>query len=76
MLVVTLIKYKPPTYGDYHYDEWGSLFGWCIALVSLVPIPVVGLLQLWKGKGTILEVRVVSRISLSTLSQLLSYLVL
>ena len=56
MLVATLMRYEAPTYGDYHYDVWGNVFGWAIALVSLIPIPVVAVHQLWHAKGTFKEV--------------------
>nr|KAG5707154.1 hypothetical protein BaRGS_017838 [Batillaria attramentaria] len=55
ILVFLLTRYKPPTYGDYEYDEWASVFGWIIATVSFVPIPVVAVYQLYHAQGSFLQ---------------------
>ncbi|XP_070201024.1 sodium- and chloride-dependent glycine transporter 2-like [Littorina saxatilis] len=55
LLVVTLMEYRTPTYGDYHYDVWGNVFGWTVALVSFIPIPLVAMQQLYKAKGSLLQ---------------------
>ena len=58
MFVSTMIKYRPPTYGSYQYDAWGSAFGWFIALLSLVPVPLVAVYQLYTAQGSLLQVSV------------------
>nr|KAG5685713.1 hypothetical protein BaRGS_027978 [Batillaria attramentaria] len=55
LFVFTLMRYKPPTYGDYHYDVWGSVLGWIVAAVSFVPIPAVVVYKLYRAKGTLLQ---------------------
>ena len=54
--MVTLARYQPPTYGDYHYDTWAIVIGWAIATLSFVPVPVVALYQLAAAKGSLLQV--------------------
>ncbi|XP_076469830.1 sodium- and chloride-dependent GABA transporter 1-like [Babylonia areolata] len=55
LLVVTLIKYQPPTLGDYKYDSVSTAIGWCIALSSFIPIPGMAVYQLLKAKGTFMQ---------------------
>ncbi|XP_071088598.1 sodium- and chloride-dependent GABA transporter 1-like [Haliotis cracherodii] len=52
-LVFTLAFYKPPTYGEYHYPGSAVIFGWFIALVSVVPIPVTMVIQILKMEGSL-----------------------
>ncbi|KAK6182355.1 hypothetical protein SNE40_010063 [Patella caerulea] len=40
VLIFTLVKYQPPTYGDYVYPNYASALGWIIALLSCIPIPI------------------------------------
>ena len=54
--MVTLAKYQPPTYGDYHYDTWAIVIGWAIATLSFVPVPIAALYQLAAAKGSLLQV--------------------
>ncbi|XP_046564505.1 sodium- and chloride-dependent betaine transporter-like [Haliotis rubra] len=51
-LVFTLASYKPPTYGEYNYPGSAVVFGWFIALVSVVPIPVTMVIQILKMEGS------------------------
>ena len=44
------------TYGDYSYPRWAIAYGWCVGIVSLVPIPVVAVMEVRKQKGSFLEV--------------------
>ncbi|KAK7498989.1 hypothetical protein BaRGS_00009798 [Batillaria attramentaria] len=55
LLVATLLQYQPPTYGDYYYGLGGNVFGWFVATVSFVPIPVVAVYQLYHARGTLLQ---------------------
>jgi len=54
--VTTLLKYQPPTYGDYHYDDFAIALGWGVALISFVPIPVMAAYQLMKARGSLTQV--------------------
>ncbi|OWF53686.1 sodium- and chloride-dependent glycine transporter 1-like isoform X2 [Mizuhopecten yessoensis] len=42
LFVSTFISYKPPTYGDYVYPSYVNLLGWCVGLMPLLPVIVVG----------------------------------
>ncbi|KAL8594857.1 hypothetical protein ACOMHN_016098 [Nucella lapillus] len=55
LFVITLAKYEPPTYGDYHYDTMASMIGWIIASISFLPIPVVAVIRLSRAKGSLLQ---------------------
>nr|KAG5685506.1 hypothetical protein BaRGS_018909 [Batillaria attramentaria] len=56
LVVFTFKQYKPPTYGDYHYNVWGSVLGWIVASVSFVPIPFGALYAMYRAKGSLLQV--------------------
>jgi hypothetical protein len=51
-----MVKFTPPSYGDYTYPLWAKFMGWVLALCSLVPIPVVMLKRLIQAKGTFIQV--------------------
>lgn len=54
-----LVNYKPLTYNNqYVYPWWGEVIGWCMALSSMLCIPVSLLYKLFRAKGTFKEVSV------------------
>ncbi|KAK7498960.1 hypothetical protein BaRGS_00009769, partial [Batillaria attramentaria] len=55
LTICTWVRYTTPTYGDYEYGSGGVAFGWCVAIVSFLPVPVVAVYQLYKSKGTLLQ---------------------
>nr|XP_040050271.1 sodium- and chloride-dependent creatine transporter 1 [Gasterosteus aculeatus aculeatus] len=51
-----LVNYKPLTYNNqYVYPWWGEVIGWCMALSSMLCIPVSLLYKLFRAKGTFKE---------------------
>ncbi|XP_067270430.1 sodium- and chloride-dependent creatine transporter 1 isoform X2 [Pseudorasbora parva] len=51
-----LLNYKPLTYNNvYVYPWWGEVIGWCMALSSMLCIPVSLLYKLAGAKGTFRE---------------------
>lgn len=40
MLIASLMKYKPPTYGSYIYPSYVEVIGWLIALATVFPAPI------------------------------------
>ncbi|XP_061113231.1 sodium- and chloride-dependent creatine transporter 1 isoform X2 [Conger conger] len=51
-----LINYKPLTYNnEYVYPWWGEVIGWCMALSSMLCIPVSLIYKLFRAKGTFQE---------------------
>ncbi|XP_031148953.1 sodium- and chloride-dependent creatine transporter 1 [Sander lucioperca] len=51
-----LVNYKPLTYNNvYVYPWWGEVIGWCLALSSMLCIPVTLLYKLFRAKGTFKE---------------------
>ncbi|KAK6182350.1 hypothetical protein SNE40_010059 [Patella caerulea] len=59
ILVFTLVKYLPPTYGEYVYPPYTSAIGWIIALISAVPIPIWMIREFTMRKGPLLQ-RIIS----------------
>ena len=55
--VYNLVAMGRPYYGDYMYPNWAVGLGWCIAVSSLLPIPICFLFELLKHEGTLTEVR-------------------
>jgi len=49
--VFTLYDYEAPVYGDYIYPWWCVLLGWCIAALSILPIPVMAVLAVVNAEG-------------------------
>ncbi|XP_067652439.1 sodium- and chloride-dependent glycine transporter 2-like [Haliotis asinina] len=54
-LIFTVASYNPPTYGEYRYPGSAVVFGWFIALVSVVPIPVTMVIQIHKMEGSLAQ---------------------
>ncbi|KAK2168569.1 hypothetical protein LSH36_16g14044 [Paralvinella palmiformis] len=55
ILIVSVIQWSPPMYGDYAYPWWVEMFGWFLASISIIPIPVVGFYKIITAKGNIYE---------------------
>ncbi|XP_032810155.1 sodium- and chloride-dependent creatine transporter 1 [Petromyzon marinus] len=56
IFLFNLLNYKPLTYNKgYVYPWWGEALGWCMALSSMLCIPVVAIYRLARTKGNLLE---------------------
>lgn len=51
----SIITLGPVTYGDKSYPAWAVKFGWCLGVVSLLPIPICALILIYMQEGTIGE---------------------
>ncbi|XP_013379895.1 sodium- and chloride-dependent glycine transporter 2 [Lingula anatina] len=49
--VLTVRDYKAPFYGTYSYPPSAIQFGWFLASVPLIPIPIVAVYQIYKTPG-------------------------
>lgn len=59
--VFSLVKYKPLTYNKvYEYPNWAIGLGWCLALSSMICIPMVMVIKILQSEGPLIEVRDVS----------------
>ncbi|KAI5625749.1 sodium- and chloride-dependent creatine transporter 1, partial [Silurus asotus] len=48
-----LVNYKPLTYNNvYVYPWWGEMIGWCMALSSMLCIPISVAIKLIMAKGS------------------------
>jgi hypothetical protein len=45
MIIFSAVQMDSPSYGDYVYPPWARGVGWCIAMISIVPIPLVALVK-------------------------------
>ena len=52
----SLANWSGVAYGNYKYPPWAEFLGWCIALSSMLWIPVVALYKIITTPGTITEV--------------------
>ncbi|XP_042891761.1 sodium- and chloride-dependent GABA transporter ine-like [Penaeus japonicus] len=52
--VFSLVDYKEPTFnkGKYIYPDWAIGLGWIIASMSIVPTPVLAVLEVTRAKGS------------------------
>ncbi|XP_033761078.1 sodium- and chloride-dependent glycine transporter 2-like isoform X1 [Pecten maximus] len=65
LVLVSVFKYKPPTYGTYVYPGYAQIIGWCFALVSLVPFFIYMAWLVKRQRGSLKE-RFVSLLKPST----------
>lgn len=55
--VFSLVKYKPLTYNKvYEYPDWAIGVGWCLALASMICIPMVMVIKILQSDGPVIEV--------------------
>jgi len=48
-LLYSMATMVPPQYGSYVYPTWAIQFGWFVAVLSVIPIPVCAVIQLIKS---------------------------
>lgn len=51
IMIVTLHSYVPPEYGSYKYPPWAQVFGWFVAVIPLIPIPVFAYREIKNANG-------------------------
>jgi amino acid transporter len=51
------VKYEPVTYAKYRFPKWAEYIGWCIALSSILAIPIYAIILFARQSGTFKEVR-------------------
>ncbi|XP_071087292.1 sodium- and chloride-dependent betaine transporter-like [Haliotis cracherodii] len=51
-MILTISSYKPPAYGNYDNPSIAVTIGWCIAVVSVVPIPVTMVIYILMQRGS------------------------
>lgn len=50
ILIFNIIDYQPMKYdSDRYYPSWSQGLGWCMALVSIIVVPVVSVYIIWKS---------------------------
>uniref|UniRef100_A0A4W4G742 Transporter n=1 Tax=Electrophorus electricus TaxID=8005 RepID=A0A4W4G742_ELEEL len=52
ILIFTVIQYKPITYNDYVFPDWSLVIGFCMALSSVVCIPIYSIFKILTSKGS------------------------
>ncbi|KAI3357615.1 hypothetical protein L3Q82_016033, partial [Scortum barcoo] len=53
--VFSLVKYKPLTYNKvYEYPDWAIGLGWCLALSSMICIPMVMVIKILQSEGPLI----------------------
>ena len=51
MLVFCFVRYEPAKYGEYVYPVWADLIGWCLALLSVIPMVLTAIIKYARAKG-------------------------
>ena len=49
ILIVNFIDFTPLSVGTYVLEDWAQALGWCMALVTVVGIPVFAAIEIWKS---------------------------
>uniref|UniRef100_A0A3Q1EHX7 Transporter n=1 Tax=Acanthochromis polyacanthus TaxID=80966 RepID=A0A3Q1EHX7_9TELE len=55
ILVFSIVQFKPARYEEYVFPPWAQGVGWCIALASIIWIPLGAIHTLWLLPGTLLQ---------------------
>lgn len=53
------MQYTPLKLGSYDYPAWANAIGWLISLSVIAPIPIVVIMQLAKGEGSLRKVNTI-----------------
>lgn len=57
VVVVSIVTFRPPHYGDYVFPEWANALGWTIAASSMSMVPIYAAYKFYSLPGTLREVR-------------------
>ena len=58
IFIFTLVNWGGVSYNDKKYPAWAEFIGWCFALSSMLMIPIMMIVTLWKTNGdSFMEVR-------------------
>ena len=56
IFLASVVHYNPIKYDNEEpYPMWGELLGWCLALSSMLCVPIVAIIQIMREKGTLSE---------------------
>lgn len=50
-LTWTMVKFTSPTYGGYEYPAMASRLGWLLSCMSVIPVPIVAVIQVYRTPG-------------------------
>lgn len=57
VVVVSIVTFRPPHYGDYIFPEWANVLGWAIAASSMSMVPIYAAYKFCSLPGSLREVR-------------------
>ena len=55
VMLFSIANFTPVTYGSYTYPAWALGLGWVFAMFSIVPLPVVAIVETCQARGPILQ---------------------
>ncbi|KAJ3597854.1 hypothetical protein NHX12_001370 [Muraenolepis orangiensis] len=51
MVVVSFATFNPPSYGSYTFPTWANMVGWCLAISSMIMVPLYAVYKLCSLPG-------------------------
>ncbi|XP_019600175.1 sodium-dependent dopamine transporter [Rhinolophus sinicus] len=55
VVVVSVVTFRPPHYGDYVFPEWANALGWAIAMSSMSMVPIYAAYKFCSLPGSLRE---------------------
>ncbi|XP_063793617.1 sodium- and chloride-dependent neutral and basic amino acid transporter B(0+)-like [Pseudophryne corroboree] len=55
ILIWSLATFASPKHGDVEYPAWGVILGWCMIIFCIIWIPILAVIKICKGEGSIWE---------------------
>lgn len=52
LLISSIMKYKPPTYGSYNYPSYVEIIGWSMVVFTVLPVPLYIVFRYVKHRGS------------------------
>ncbi|XP_069105061.1 sodium- and chloride-dependent glycine transporter 1-like [Argopecten irradians] len=59
LVVVSIFKYKPPSYGNYEYPGYAQIIGWCFSIIPIIP-SIIYMIWIVKNQDGVLKKRLAS----------------
>lgn len=56
VVVVSIVTFRPPHYGDYIFPDWANALGWIIATSSMAMVPIYATYKFCSLPGSFREV--------------------
>lgn len=57
IFITVAMDYSPPVFNNGQaFPKWTVIFGWCIASISIIPIPLFATIEIYRNRHNLIQV--------------------